>query len=84
MKLTDREEKNSLICDQLMDVIQQVHGSMRPFIIIFPSAADTDEESVASSLTNIAVMDVRMVLAEFLQSLEGLEEMETMGEAKAN
>lgn len=84
MKLTDREEKNSLICDQLMDVIQQVHGAMRPFIIIFPSAADTDEEPVASSITNIAVVDVRLVLEEFLQSLEGLEEMETLDEVRAN
>lgn len=82
MKLTDIDQKNNLISDQLMAAIERVHGSMRPFIVIFPGVT---EEEVASSITNIlAVEFVKAILADYLCSLEGIEEMESITPAVVN
>lgn len=82
MKLTDLDEKNSRITDQLMELIEREHGGMRPFIVIFPG---TEDEVAASSLTNIVSVEaVVTILTDYLDSLEGVEEMETIELAVTN
>jgi hypothetical protein len=70
------DAKNHIVADILMEAITQVHGQLRPFIIIFP-----EETGRVGSVTNITSVEVVAgVLESYLESLDGVDEMEVMDE----
>lgn len=74
MKLSETEQKNNLVADQIMESIIKIHGHLRPFIVIFP---DPEETGRVSSITNITTVEtVSFILEGYLNSLEDTEEME--------
>lgn len=82
MKLSETEQKNNLVADQIMDSIIKIHGHLRPFIVIFP---DPQETGRVSSITNITTVGtVSYILESYLNSLEDVEEMECVEEPVTN
>ena len=73
MELNETDEKNNLVADHTIEAIRKVHGRMRPFILVFP-----DETGRVSSITNITTVEaVSAILADYVNSLEGVDEMES-------
>lgn len=78
---SETDQKNTLVADQLMESMIQIHGRLRPFIVIFP---DEGTGNVAS-ITNITTVEaVSNILISYLNSMEDLEEMESVEEPVAN
>lgn len=79
MSLEEIDVKNNQVADRLMEAIIQIHGQLRPFIVIFP-----EETGRVGSVTNISSVEaVSQVLASYLSSLEDTDEMELVYDGDA-